>query len=354
MAENKKNSPNRRYPFRRGDRFLNYSGEQHEGIAGVIRWTMRALLQNDHGEDELRRLWVVENASFKETNDPSTPQILWIGHSTFLIRVAGVTILTDPIFGYLSFLFPRLTRPGIQLEQLPPIDVILISHNHFDHLDVRSLRRIARKNPKVRILVPWGDRKWLSKKLFGVSEYMWWDVERINKMNPWGTSAVAFTFLPAFHSTRRGLFDINKSLWGSWMIQAGDKTIYFAGDTAYETHFKSIAEAFPSIDLALLPISPCEPREFTRFSHIAAEEAGMALLDLRARTIIPMHWGAYHFGEDHPLTPIKRLEAWWGENAELLKDHRLKILKMGESFQWEDRPIRSSETIDIIEGLDAE
>lgn len=354
MSEYKKNSSNRRYPFRRDDRFLNYPGEQHEGFAGVIRWTMRALLQNDHGEDELRRQWVIENARFEPSDNTTIPQILWIGHSTFLIRIAGITILTDPIFGYLSFLFPRLTRPGIPIEELPPIDVVLISHNHFDHLDVRSLRRIARRNPKMRILVPWGDRKWLRRKLCGVSEYMWWDAERVSKIGPWGASTVTCTFLPAYHSTRRGLLDINKSLWGSWMIQAGDKTIYFAGDTAYESHFKSIAEEFPSIDLALLPISPCEPRECTRFSHISAEEAGIALLDLGARAMIPMHWGAYHFGEDHPLTPIKRLETWWNEHQDLLKDHRLKILKIGESFVWHEPHIGLSIPRDLVAEQDAE
>lgn len=322
MAEKRK-----QFPYRKDGRFLNYPGEQRINFMGVIRWCMRTLMQDDYGEAELRRLWVQKETIIAASYPDPAPRITWIGHSTFLIQIAGATILTDPIFWSPSIYFPRLTRPGLMPDKMPPIDVVLISHNHPDHMDIKSLKRIARINPGVKILVPWGDQKTLERRGFkNVSEHMWWDEVTIKTGMG---SSLSFVFLPAAHDTRRFIFDANKSLWGSWMIKGDGEHIYFAGDSAYEAHYREIGENFPQINTALMPIGPCDEKERTR--HLSAEDAGEAFLELGAQRFIPMHWGAFHFGDDHPLTPIKRLQGWWDANTIRLSERCLDLLKIGQT-----------------------
>lgn len=312
------------FPYRKNGRFLNYPDEQRVDFMGIVRWCVRTLMQDDYGEAELRRLWVQKEASTVAMSyeDPA-PRITWIGHSTFLIQIAGCSIVTDPIFWAPSIFFPRLTRPGLMPDKMPRIDVVLISHNHPDHLDIRSLRRIVRYNPDVRILVPWGDQRTLERRGFNrVTEYMWWDEQAV-------AHDVTVTFLPASHDSRRGMFDANRSLWGSWLIRGGGQQIYFGGDSSYGIHYRKIGESFPNINTALMPISPCDVRERNR--HLSAEEAGEAFLDLGAYRFVPMHWGTYHFGDDHPLTPVKRLQGWWDSNRDRLNRRYLDLLKIGQT-----------------------
>ena len=258
-------------------------------------------------------------------NIPSLPTITWIGHSTFLIQIDGITILTDPIFGDASFLFKRIFPPGIALDTVIP-DYILLSHNHRDHMDATSLLQLRHHNP--HILVPAGDKKWFVHRNFErVEEKTWWQSTTINH----NKSDLTFTFLPAHHWSQRSLFDRNKSLWGSWMIQYKGFTIYFAGDTAYSSHFTAIKREFPFIDVALMPIGPCEPRNSMAYSHMNAEQAGQAFIDLGAKNFIPMHWGTFYFGIDNFSQPLDRLFAWWQQQPQL-DMKQLQILKIGQ--QW--------------------
>ena len=250
------------------------------------------------------------------------PTVVWIGHATFLLHINGKTILTDPVFDDLSFLFKRINKPGIQFDTLPPIDIVLISHNHWDHLDISCLKKIY-KRYKPQILVPMGDKKTLERHgMRTVTEYMWWD--RVT------FEGIEFSFLPAYHWSQRSLFDRNKSLWGSWMIQHNNFHIYFAGDTAYSPHFKAISEEFSSIDVALMPIGPCEPKEWMRLSHATAEEAVQGFIDLKARHFIPMHWGTFHFGLDEIMLPIERALKAWDDQKLIEKKSFLHLLKLGE------------------------
>lgn len=227
-----------------------------------------------------------------------------IGHATFLIRVGGFTIITDPIFGHATFLFKRAVEPGITINKLPAIDYVLISHNHRDHLDEASIKQIALRNPHVIFLVPQGVRTWfLRLNIERVHEYVWWDMYKI--------PGFTCTFLPAYHWSGRWLTDRNRSLWGSWMIEAGGRTLYFAGDTAYWKHFLCIGHYFPAIDIALLPIGPCKPHKYMQTSHLNAASAIQAFIELRARCFIAMHWGVFHFGIDDIFTPIEYLERAW-------------------------------------------
>jgi L-ascorbate metabolism protein UlaG (beta-lactamase superfamily) len=255
------------------------------------------------------------------------PIITWIGHSTFLIQINNKNILTDPIFGAPSIFFPRIMPPGINPYKLPKIDHIIISHNHFDHMDSKSLLFLKKQNPDVSILAPEGDQFWFKKHNFkNIHCGPWWKSHLLGD--------IKFTFLPAYHWSQRGIFDHNKSLWGSWMIQSHQSSIYFAGDTAYSHHFKEIAKEFKNIDFALMPVGPCEPRKYMFNTHVNAEEAGDAFLDLGASKFIPMHWGTFHFGIDSFDLPIKRIQRWWKKNKTELKNKALLVPKIGESLRF--------------------
>lgn len=253
--------------------------------------------------------------------------ITWIGHSTFLIQAKGITIITDPVFGNIP-LFKRQLPPGMPLDKLPVIDYVLISHNHRDHMDEYSLSAF-KGYEHTHFLVPKGDKAWFDKRGFkNVSEYTWWDQKIITHHG----FPLTFTFLPAQHWSQRGLLDFNKSLWGSWMISIDDSQIYFAGDTAYSYHFEAIAKEFSNISVALMPIGPCEPRKWMSNTHVSAEEAGQAFLDLQAQHFIPMHWGTFSFGTDHHEGPYERLMAWW-HKQNFQDDKKLTVMKVGQRIE---------------------
>lgn len=326
------------YPYLKDNRFCNYPGEKQEGILRSTFSLLESLLQKTRGLRRLRQQWnssaeLFVSDSARRSEDPL---ITWVGHSTFLINVCGLNIITDPIFGNPSFLFPRMMPPGITLEQAPIIDVVLISHNHLDHMHAQTLSALAEKNSNIKILVPLGDKAWFDKRGFkDVQEYSWWEDVTVKAATH--EQAVTFTFLPAVHWSGRGIFDKNKSLWGSWMISSGQAgayahNLYFAGDTAYGRHFKAIATEFGRVDTVLMPIGPCEPHEDLQISHVNAEQAGQAFLDLGADRFIPMHWGVFWFGTDYPLMPIERLQTWW-KKEEAVASKVLNPLKFGESIE---------------------
>jgi L-ascorbate metabolism protein UlaG (beta-lactamase superfamily) len=321
-----------RKPVEAKGRFKNSEQERHHGFFfSTFRMWLKSVPTRfsylSHSFDD----WLVSETPLKTAQKPT---ITWIGHSTFLIQVQGINILTDPIFFNISTFFKRNLPPGIALGHLPPIDVVLISHNHWDHMHGPSLMAL-RDNITTRegqILVPHGDQHWFIRRKFNrVNSYTWGKHELI--AGPAGDDAVKITFLPAWHWSRRGIFDRNKSLWGSWMIEAGGHTIYFAGDTAYSDHFAEISAAFPKIDIALLPIGPCEPRGAMKHTHIDANEAGQAFLDLKAQTFIPMHWGTFNFGFDRFLTPVEKIDQWWqGQNFE--NAQKIAMFKVGQRKEF--------------------
>jgi N-acyl-phosphatidylethanolamine-hydrolysing phospholipase D len=260
------------------------------------------------------------------------PIITWIGHSSFLIQMGGINILTDPVFGDLSFLFPRVCPPGIMAHTLPPIDIILLSHNHRDHCDLPSLNLF--KNQEIPLLVPLGDKGWLNDCGFNkVFEHTWWEQRLLTITKQDKKIDFACTFLPAQHWSGRGLFDHNKSLWGSWMIQWADKTIYFAGDTAYWSHFKSIGAEFKNINIACMPIGPCEPTAWQRKSHVDPAQSVQGFIDLQAHEFIPMHWGTFQFGQDKYETPIERLQEAWQTYKNQIEHKKIHLIKMGQPLK---------------------
>lgn len=263
------------------------------------------------------------------TNVSHDLTITWLGHATFLIQVDGYNILTDPVFYEISRLAGRFIKAPLTPNQLPKIDAVLISHNHRDHVDEKSLRALRHHQPAM--LVPLGNKKWFERRGFcNVTEMNWGEQLVLGQ----GSEQITFSFLPASHWTSRGLFDLNHSLWGSWMISSAHHKVYFAGDSAYDQHFQAINKQFGAIDVALMPIGPNEPRSLMHDAHLSSEEAVKAFLELEARHFIPMHWGTFMFGLDRFIEPIDRLLACWQEHEALLEQKMLHVVKCGQSKLW--------------------
>jgi L-ascorbate metabolism protein UlaG (beta-lactamase superfamily) len=201
----------------------------------------------------------------------------FINHSTFLLQFQGLNVLTDPVFSErtspFSFAGPKRVRePGVALEMLPKIDVVVVSHNHYDHLDIESLKELDAKFHPL-FLVPLGDEKLLLKSgIQNVKALDWWEEVKVKD--------VRFIFAPAQHWSARSLLDKNECLWGSYMLESGRQKVYFAGDTGYGAHFLDIKARLGAPDLALIPIGAYKPRWFMRYYHLNPEEAVKAHIDL--------------------------------------------------------------------------
>lgn len=330
-----KQTSHRQYPFQSKNRYFN---NPHDYPESFFFHTIPSFVSSFYQ----RKKRLPENISdwiqYDEIVERSQELLIsWVGHASFLIQVGGINLLTDPIFGNASLFFPRILPPGIQLRCLPPIDVILLSHNHRDHCDVPSLLAIQKLFPHVKILVPKGNRQWLERKrLHHVSEYNWWDSYSLANKEEKGAS-VECVFLPAHHWSAQGIFDWNKSLWGSWMIlakgnQRSEQTVYFAGDTAYADHFKNIGQEFSHVTTALLPIAPGEPENWMRKSHLNSTQAVQAFIDLNAQQFIPMHWGTFPFGRDTFLGPIERLQTAWNLLS-VCPSKKLTVVKVGQQLK---------------------
>ena len=230
---------------------------------------------------------------------------IWIGHSTFLIKKNGVSILTDPIFSDraspLKLVGPkRLIPPAISINSLPRIDIVTVSHNHYDHLDLPSLKEIYKLYPDTLFFVPKGDLKLLKKNgIKNVFEFSWWESFNFKDIN--------LTFTPVQHWSKRALFDRNKSLWGGWFYKYDDYSIYHAGDTGYSDDFVNTKLKLGSPKYAFIPIGAYDPEWFMKESHVNPEEAVQIMLDLEAESSFGMHWATFKLTDEDTLEPKKRL-----------------------------------------------
>lgn len=264
----------------------------------------------------------------------------FVGHSSFLIQTKDLNILTDPVWSHrvspVSWAGPaRHHAPGIKLEDLPNIDVVIISHNHYDHMDLETLKKLDKKFAPL-ILCPLGDKKLLDGEgLSKVSELDWWEEQTIDtEAGPY-----KFIYTPAQHFSGRGLFDRFKSLWGSFVVQVpsseqtSKKQIFFGGDTGYSQHFKDIQQRLGPMDFSLIPIGAYEPRWFMKAMHVNPEDAVKAHQDLHSRQSIGIHFGTFQLTDEAIEEPEIELEkALKNEGISL---DRFETLKPGESRVFE-------------------
>jgi L-ascorbate metabolism protein UlaG (beta-lactamase superfamily) len=263
----------------------------------------------------------------------SVALVTFIGHSTFLIQTAAGNILTDPMYsrraGPLNmFGPPRARQPAVRFEDLPPISTVLLSHNHYDHCDVPTLRMLATRFDPV-LVTPLGNGALArSSGMRKVEELDWWDESRIARL--------PIVLTPAQHFSARTPFDRNRALWGGFVLAAGSGgRIYFAGDTAYASFFGDIRDRLGPIDLALLPIGAYEPRWFMQAVHMNPAEAVQAHLDLDPRESIGMHFGTFPLTTEGIDEPLRALEA--ACRARAIPASRFRTLGFGDSMRVEPR-----------------
>ena len=251
-----------------------------------------------------------------------------IGHATFLIQTAAGNILTDPMYSERAspvvFAGPRRVRqPAVAFEDLPPISTVLLSHNHYDHCDLPTLRRLARLSDPI-VVTPLGDAPLVrSAGLTRIEELDWWQEAA---SAPW-----PITLTPAHHFSARTPFDRNRALWGGFSLVAGGARIYFAGDSAYTPLFREVRQRLGPIDLALLPIGAYEPRWFMRAVHMNPAEAVQAHLDLGGPDSVAMHYGTFQLTNEGIDEPIRALEA--ARSAHGVPAARFRTLEVGESVR---------------------
>jgi L-ascorbate metabolism protein UlaG (beta-lactamase superfamily) len=231
--------------------------------------------------------------------------VTWIGHSTFLLQLPGFSILTDPVFsshaGPFGRFGPRRARPpALEVGQLPPIDAVLLSHNHYDHLDLSALRWLARER-RPRVITTLGNKGWLERRGVGnVIELDWWQTHH-------ATRELEVTCTPAQHFASRTLWDRNRTLWGGFALRTVAGSIYFAGDSAWCAAFEAIGARLGPFDLALIPIGAYEPRWFMKAVHMNPDEALRAHLAVRSRRSLGMHFGTFQLTNEAIDAPLMAL-----------------------------------------------
>lgn len=287
----------------------------------------------------------------RETAAPAMPRahpgelgVTWVGHSTVLLQAGGLNILTDPVWSDraspLSWAGPRrLTAPAIPLEDLPPIDLVLLSHDHYDHLDTATVDALhAREGDGLVWAAPTGFRRWFARRgVRAVMELGWWQSARVRTRH----GAVEVRALPARHWSQRRPFGREHRAWASWGLStAAGHAVYFGGDSGYFGGFRDIGERAGPFDLSILPIGAYEPRWFMRSAHMNPEDAVQAYRDLGGRgAFLGVHWAGFRLTDEDPLEPpVRTREAW---RAEGLDTSLLHLGPAGSTF-WPVRRSRSA------------
>ncbi|HNG82199.1 MAG TPA: MBL fold metallo-hydrolase, partial [Burkholderiaceae bacterium] len=251
---------------------------------------------------------------------PGELSATWVGHATVLLRIGGLTVLTDPMFSRraspVGWAGPERRTPlPFELAALPHIDLVLISHNHYDHLDEASVLGLQRQAGGAPLfIVPQGLDVWFRDRgITTVRSLGWWETLETLEMRPVGDAApaVQVTGVPAVHWSSRSPFDRNDSHWGGWVLRFGSHSVYFAGDTGYGDgrDFRQIGQRFPALDLALIPVGAYEPRWFMREQHVDPAEAMQIFRDLGARRALGIHWGTFALTDEALDAPIAALDA---------------------------------------------
>ena len=295
-----------------GKRFYNPNAPQAAGFLDLLRWQL-----SRRPEPSPDFISDVEQSTPPPHVEGSGLRTTLVNHSTVLFQQHGLNILTDPIWSKraspVSWAGPgRRRKPGVAFENLPSIDAVLISHNHYDHLDLPTLRRLAARENSM-FIVPIGVARLLRSQNIGPAHELDWGGS---------LSLPGFTIhcVPAMHFSARGIFDRNKTLWCGYLMECQERLVYFAGDTAFGAHFAQIREKYGSPHLALLPIGAYDPRWFMSPVHMAPDEAIRAHEILAAKTSIGIHHGTFKLTDEGIDTPAKLISSYARPDFLVLKN----------------------------------
>jgi N-acyl-phosphatidylethanolamine-hydrolysing phospholipase D len=305
-------------------RFLNLAGELAGPGPGVtLPFLLRRAASAIAGREGTPPQRVANDGAFlRENARHSVPTATWIGHSTLLVQMGHLSLLTDPIWsraaGPTAWLGPRRrVPPGLALDALPPIDFVVISHSHYDHLDLPTLVRLAQRDAATRFLVPLGDAQLLRDAgIRRVEEFDWGQGTRVG--------AVEVTCVPSQHWSQRSPFDARRTLWCAWVVAAPERRFYFMGDSGWFSGFADVGRAFGPFDLAAVPIGAYEPAAIMRSHHLDPEHAVQAGLALGARRLVAMHFGTFDLADEPFDEPPVRFRAaaaraGYGDDAWVLR-----------------------------------
>ncbi|XP_021343926.1 N-acyl-phosphatidylethanolamine-hydrolyzing phospholipase D-like [Mizuhopecten yessoensis] len=274
------------------------------------KWTDKS---NIPSAEDLDCKLPVQDPDFDKLKNPPTSgvQATWIGHATVLVQLDGITVLTDPVFsdctGPVLIGYRRYRRPACLVDKLPPINAVIISHNHYDHLDVHSVQKLNEKfGEKLVWYVPKGIKTWMESMGCGnVVELSWWEEHPdCNDQK----EDVTFALTPAQHWSGRTLLDTNRSLWGSWVIKGPRHSFFFAGDTGYCDAFRQIGKKYGPFDLSAIPIGAYYPRHFMGPQHIDPKQAVDIHQDIKSKNSLGIHWGTFKLTKEYYLEPKEELE----------------------------------------------
>jgi len=313
-------------PHQRGDRFFNPWAESDIGLFDLIRWRILSTNEYDAARKHPPDVPVVANDGSRLHAGGDDPSVTWIGHATLVVEDGGDTWITDPFFSDTLVLGKeRLHPPGIPLDAIPTPLFSVVSHDHYDHLDLPTIEKLPAETV---LCVPLG----IGDLVRGphhqrVAELDWWQSVHVGDWT--------LTLVPSQHMSRRGAFG-NVTLWGGWVIEGHGRRYYFAGDTGYFHGFREIGRKFGPIDVAMLPIGAFAPRWFMQYVHMDPAQALQAFQDLGARYMIPMHWGTFDLSDEPLDEPPRALHAATAQHPDL--EGRVRVLAIGETFDIPPTP----------------
>ncbi len=286
-------------PLDEEGRYKNLHGKSEQTFKDVFKWQ---LTKNPFKKQKKNQRTNVEVIKAKDFLLDKQDGFIWLGHATFLFTLNGKNIVVDPVLGKIGPL-KRYTELPCSVSDLVNIDIILLSHNHRDHLDEKSIKQLCNPNPKAVIYTTLGIsellRNWSIKN--EITEAGWFQqYEEI--------AGITISLLPSKHWSRRGLFDLNEMLWGSFMIQTETHCLYFAGDSGIDNHFSQIEKLFPKIDFAFIGIGAYEPNWFMHDSHTNPAEAVECNQMLKAQKLFPMHYGTFDLSDEPIFSPKEDLQ----------------------------------------------
>ena len=306
-----------------------YNNYDNDPKPSVLKWYWERMTASKPDEPEFKP--EVLKPDLKLLAENKTDRLYtWVGHSTALLQIQGVSILIDPVFSEKVSPFPfvapkRLVKLPITISELPPIDIVVISHSHYDHLDLPSLRELEAKGQgKTLFYTPLGTGELLEgEKLHNVKEFDWWEEATFKDLK--------IAFVPAQHWTKRTPCDTNQSLWGGWFIQDQQWKFLYTGDTGYSKDFQDIHAKYGDMDVTMLPLGAYEPRWFMKQQHINPEEAVQIHRDLHSKVSIPVHWGTFRLSDEAMTQPILELQKLIEANKKEALEFR--VPKHGETLR---------------------